>query len=82
MFGSGRTGWEFARPAGTTLDVGAASTLHAIAMNTNTPASAPAIEVAGLRKSFGDNDVLTGIDFTVGCGSVYALLIRAGTGSG
>ena len=45
-----------------------------------TSTSAPAIEVAGLRKAFGDNDVLNGIDFTVPSGSVYALLGPNGAG--
>ena len=39
-----------------------------------------AISVAGLRKSFGDNDVLTGVDLEVPQGSVYALLGPNGAG--
>lgn len=42
--------------------------------------SAPAIEVAGLHKAFGDNHVLKGIDFTVQPGTVYALLGPNGAG--
>ena len=44
------------------------------------PTSAPAIEVADLRKSFDDNDVLQGIDLTVSAGTVYALLGPNGAG--
>jgi len=40
----------------------------------------PAIEVAGLRKSFGDLVVLDGIDLTVARGSVFALLGPNGAG--
>ena len=36
--------------------------------------SETAITVTGLRKSFGDNTVLDGIDFEVPRGTVYALL--------
>jgi len=39
-----------------------------------------AIEVRGLRKSFGDHVVLDGIDLTVGAGSVFALLGPNGAG--
>jgi len=34
----------------------------------------PAIEVAGLTKSYGDHPVLTGVDLSVARGSVFALL--------
>ncbi len=44
------------------------------------PSSAPAIEVKGLRKSFGDNVVLDGVDFSVGQGSVFSLLGPNGAG--
>ncbi|HZE41784.1 MAG TPA: ATP-binding cassette domain-containing protein [Stackebrandtia sp.] len=40
----------------------------------------PAIFVRGLRKSFGDNLVLDGIDFTVPTGTIYALLGPNGAG--
>lgn len=44
-------------------------------------APAPAlVEVSGLRKSFGDHDVLQGIDFTVPKGSVTVLLGPSGSG--
>jgi ABC-2 type transport system ATP-binding protein len=45
------------------------------------PMSLPAaISVTGLRKSFGDNLVLDGLDLTVAEGSVYALLGPNGSG--
>jgi ABC-2 type transport system ATP-binding protein len=40
----------------------------------------PAIEVAGLTKSFGDNAVLRGVDFEVAEGSIFALLGSNGAG--
>ncbi|MGA0568812.1 ATP-binding cassette domain-containing protein [Rathayibacter sp. KR2-224] len=42
--------------------------------------SGPAIEVAGLRKSYGRHDVLDGVDFAVGHGEIYALLGPNGAG--
>ncbi|HQR26433.1 MAG TPA: ATP-binding cassette domain-containing protein [Nocardioides sp.] len=42
--------------------------------------SAPAIEIRGLVKSFGDNRVLTGLDLTVTEGSIFALLGSNGAG--
>jgi len=47
-----------------------------------TPAAAGdlAIEVSGLRKSFGDHAVLNGIDLSVTAGSVFALLGPNGAG--
>ncbi|MBO0610308.1 ABC transporter ATP-binding protein [Myceligenerans salitolerans] len=44
------------------------------------PASAPAIDVVGLRKSFGDNEVLKGVTFDVGRGEIFALLGSNGAG--
>jgi ABC-2 type transport system ATP-binding protein len=41
---------------------------------------APAIEVTGLRKSFGDHLVLGGVDLTVPAGTVFALLGPNGAG--
>jgi ABC-2 type transport system ATP-binding protein len=38
------------------------------------------IEVTGLRKAYGDNQVLDGIDFTVGAGETFALLGPNGAG--
>ncbi|ATD69297.1 MULTISPECIES: ABC transporter ATP-binding protein [Gordonia] len=40
----------------------------------------PAISVSGLRKAFGDNTVLDGIDISVPAGSVFALLGPNGSG--
>jgi len=40
----------------------------------------PAIEVAGLTKSYGDHSVLTGVDLTVPEGTIYALLGPNGAG--
>ncbi|WP_045878407.1 ATP-binding cassette domain-containing protein [Pseudofrankia sp. DC12] len=40
----------------------------------------PAIEVAGLTKSYGDHAVLDGVDLTVPAGTVYALLGPNGAG--
>src|SRR5690606_6300904 len=45
---------------------------------TTTPA--PAVEVAGLRKSYGTTPVLDGISFSVGRGEVFALLGPNGAG--
>jgi len=41
---------------------------------------APAVQIAGLSKSFGDNHVLRGLDLTVPPGVVYALLGANGAG--
>ena len=45
-----------------------------------TSARPPAIEVTGLRKSFGDHVVLDGIDLTVAEGTIFALLGPNGAG--
>ncbi|MBD7957614.1 ATP-binding cassette domain-containing protein [Microbacterium sp. Sa4CUA7] len=45
-----------------------------------TTATAPAIRVAGLAKSFGDLQVLRGVDFDVARGSIFALLGSNGAG--
>ena len=45
-----------------------------------TTATRPAIEVAGLTKSYGEHTVLDGVDLTVPEGSVYALLGPNGAG--
>ena len=47
---------------------------------TTTTATTPAIEVAGLRKSFGDKVVLDGIDLRIPAGSIFALLGPNGAG--
>ena len=40
----------------------------------------PAIEIAGLTKSFGDNEVLRGVDLNVPAGPIFALLGSNGAG--
>ncbi len=40
----------------------------------------PAISVRGLRKRYGDQQVLAGLDLSVPAGSVYALLGANGAG--
>src|SRR5512132_1237676 len=47
---------------------------------TTTTRSQPAIRATGLRKSFGDQVVLDGIDLQVAQGSVFALLGPNGAG--
>jgi len=42
--------------------------------------STPAIQLAGLTKSYGPNEVLRGVDLTVPAGTVYALLGSNGAG--
>ncbi|KTR86776.1 amino acid ABC transporter ATP-binding protein [Leucobacter chromiiresistens] len=48
--------------------------------NTATHTGTPAIEVAGLRKSFGSNEVLTGIDLVVAEGEVVSVIGPSGSG--
>jgi ABC-2 type transport system ATP-binding protein len=43
-------------------------------------ASEPAISVSGLRKSYGDNDAVSGIDFEVAAGEVFGFLGPNGAG--
>jgi cystine transport system ATP-binding protein len=40
----------------------------------------PLVEVAGVHKRFGDNEVLRGIDFTAGAGTVTVLIGPSGSG--
>jgi ABC-2 type transport system ATP-binding protein len=40
----------------------------------------PAIQIAGITKSYGDNSVLRGVDFDVARGSIFALLGSNGAG--
>lgn len=49
-------------------------------MTTATATAIPAITVAGLRKSYGDLDVLKGVDLDVAQGSIVALLGSNGAG--
>lgn len=46
----------------------------------HTPATTPAVRIAGLRKSFGDNEVLKGIDLDVRPGEVIAIIGKSGSG--
>src|SRR3954465_7586570 len=46
----------------------------------NAPANVPAIEVRNLCKSFGDNEVLKGIDFHVDQGEVVCVIGPSGSG--
>ncbi len=49
-------------------------------MSSITPESKPIIEISGLRKSFGDNHVLTGVDLSVHQGKVTTIIGKSGTG--
>ena len=40
----------------------------------------PLLAIHGLRKSFGDNEVLKGIDLTVQAGEVIAIIGKSGSG--
>src|SRR5579872_3301468 len=57
------------------LDPDATSTLQDGLMSTT-----PAIGIAGLLKSYGDLEVLGGVDFDVAQGSIFALLGSNGAG--
>jgi ABC-2 type transport system ATP-binding protein len=57
------------------LDPDATSTLQDGLMSTS-----PAIRIAGLMKSYGDLEVLRGVDFDVAPGSIFALLGSNGAG--
>ena len=48
--------------------------------NADAASSTPLLTVRGLRKSFGDNEVLKSIDVTVGRGQVVALIGPSGSG--
>jgi cystine transport system ATP-binding protein len=49
-------------------------------MSPTDPGAAPLVAVRGLRKSFGENEVLRGIDFEVARGEVVALIGPSGSG--
>ena len=51
--------------------------VHGVGMTTN---GTPAIDVVGLRKSYGDLRVLDGVDLHVAEGTVFALLGPNGAG--
>lgn len=57
------------------LDLDARSILQGGVMSTT-----PVIQIAGLRKSFGDVEVLRGVDLDVARGSIFALLGSNGAG--
>ena len=57
------------------VDLDAASGLHAYPMTTT-----PAIEIAGLTKSYGEQAVLRGVDLSVPRGAIFALLGSNGAG--
>src|SRR3954471_21970121 len=76
---------------GAGLDLDAASTLHAVVMSidqdqnragpmTTGQVQGPAIHVHGLEKSYGELQVLRGVDFDVAQGSIFALLGSNGAG--
>ncbi len=44
------------------------------------PQIVPAVRIGGLRKSFGDNEVLKGIDLAVQSGEVIAIIGKSGSG--
>jgi polar amino acid transport system ATP-binding protein len=44
------------------------------------PQAVPAVRIAGLRKSFGENEVLKGIDLEVRPGEVIAIIGKSGSG--
>jgi polar amino acid transport system ATP-binding protein len=46
----------------------------------STPGTAPIVRIAGLRKRFGSNEVLKGIDLEVQPGEVVAIIGRSGSG--
>src|SRR3954463_10172473 len=57
------------------VDLDARSTLHDGRMTTT-----PAVRITGLTKSFGDLDVLRGVDLDIAQGSILALLGSNGAG--
>jgi polar amino acid transport system ATP-binding protein len=51
-----------------------------MATDANTGAGAPIVDIAALRKSFGSNEVLKGIDLQVQRGEVIAIIGKSGSG--
>jgi len=52
---------------------------HAL-QNTNITSQKPIVQIAGLYKSFGDNQVLKGIDLNIQSGEVIAIIGKSGSG--
>jgi phospholipid/cholesterol/gamma-HCH transport system ATP-binding protein len=59
---------------------GSGSTISAARLNQAATAQTPLVKVRGLRKSFGDHHVLSGVDFEVERGGIVSILGRSGTG--
>jgi phospholipid/cholesterol/gamma-HCH transport system ATP-binding protein len=59
---------------------GSGSTISAVRLNQAATAQTPLVKVRGLRKSFGDHHVLSGVDFEVERGGIVSILGRSGTG--
>src|SRR6478609_6622311 len=76
-----RLGHEQPRRVRADVDAGAAHQVHApqIVMMRRV-STTPAIEVHGLRKSYGEYEAVRGIDFAVGRGEVFGLLGPNGAG--
>ena len=48
--------------------------------NINITSQKPIVQIAGLYKSFGDNQVLKGIDLNIQAGEVIAIIGKSGSG--
>lgn len=55
-------------------------TQDSITASTPNPAEGPVIEIKGLHKSFGKNDILKGVDITVNRGENLVILGKSGSG--
>jgi phospholipid/cholesterol/gamma-HCH transport system ATP-binding protein len=62
------------------LAAGPGSTPNAAGPNQTDPSQPPLVRVNGLRKSFGDLQVLSGVDFEVEKGGIVSILGKSGTG--
>lgn len=56
------------------------STISTAGLNQAATEQTPLVKVRGLRKSFGDHHVLSGVDFEVERGGIVSILGRSGTG--